>query len=35
VVFIPLDGQHQAILGFRPKEEIENVIKNVLKVEKP
>ena len=35
VVFIPLEGQPQAILGFRPKEEIENVIKNVLKVEKP
>ncbi len=35
VVFIPLNGQPQAILGFRPKEEIENVIKNVLKVEKP
>jgi len=35
VVFIPLEGQPQAVLGFRPKEEIENVIKNVLKVEKP
>ena len=35
VVFIPMEGQPQAILGFRPKEEIENVIKNVLKVEKP
>ncbi len=35
VVFIPLNGKPQAILGFRPKEEIENVIKNVLKVEKP
>jgi len=35
VIFIPKDGKPQAIMGFRPKEEIETVIKEVLKVEKP
>ncbi len=35
VVFIPKDGKPQAIMGFRPKEEIESAIKEILKVEKP
>lgn len=35
VVFIPKDGKPQAIMGFRPKEELEGVIKEILKVEKP
>ncbi|NPA37474.1 MAG: thioredoxin [Chlorobi bacterium] len=35
IVFIPKNGQPQAMLGFRPKEEIENAIKEILKVEKP
>ena len=35
VVFIPKEGQPQAIMGYRPKDQIETVIKEVLKVEKP
>ncbi len=35
VIFIPKDGQPQAVMGFRPKKEIESLIKEVLKVEKP
>jgi len=35
VVFIPKEGQPQAIMGYRPKEQIETVIKEVLKVDKP
>ncbi len=35
VVFIPKEGQPQAVLGFRPKEELESAIKEILKVEKP
>ena len=35
VIFIPKDGKPQAIMGFRPKAEIESAIKEILKVEKP
>jgi len=35
IVFVPKDGKPQAMLGYRPKEEIENAIKEILKVEKP
>ncbi len=34
VVFIPVDGQPQAVLGFQPKESLEQIITNVLKVQK-
>jgi thioredoxin len=32
IVFIPVNGQPQAIMGFRPKAEMEKVINSVLKV---
>lgn len=34
VVFIPLNGQPQAVMGFQPKEELEKIITEVLKVQK-
>ncbi len=34
IVFIPAEGDPQAVLGFRPKEEIEKMITEVLKVSK-
>lgn len=34
VVFIPLDGKPQAILGARPKADLEKMITEVLKVQK-
>ncbi|WP_245935022.1 thioredoxin [Breznakibacter xylanolyticus] len=34
VVFIPLEGQPQAVMGFQPKESLEQIISNVLKVQK-
>ncbi len=34
IVFIPLDGQPQAVMGFRPKEDMEKIITEVLKVTK-
>ena len=35
VILIPKEGKPQAIMGFRPKKEIEAAIKEILKVEKP
>ncbi len=34
VLFIPKDGKPQAMLGFRPKEDIEKIITDFLKVQK-
>ncbi|TAJ11572.1 thioredoxin [Marinilabiliaceae bacterium JC017] len=34
VVFIPVDGEPQAALGFRPQAELEKVIEEVLKIKK-
>lgn len=34
IVFIPLEGEPQAALGFRPKADLETMIKEILKVEK-
>ncbi len=34
VLFIPQDGKPQAMLGFRPKEDIEKIIAEFLKVKK-
>ena len=34
IVFIPMEGEPQAALGFRPKNDMETMIKEVLKVEK-
>ncbi|MCW3785651.1 thioredoxin [Plebeiibacterium sediminum] len=34
IVFIPVDGQPQAVMGFRPKEDMEKIILEVLKVSK-
>jgi thioredoxin len=34
IVFIPLDGDPQAAMGFRPKADLETMIKEILKVEK-
>ncbi len=34
IVFIPVDGQPQAVMGFRPKEEMEKMIQEVLNVSK-
>jgi len=34
IVFVPLEGEPQAALGFRSKDDMENMIKEILKVEK-
>jgi len=34
IVFVPLEGDPQAAMGFRPKADMENMIKEILKVEK-
>ncbi len=34
IVFIPVDGQPQAVMGFRPKEDMEKMITEVLQVTK-
>jgi len=34
IVFIPIEGQPQAVMGFRPKEDMEKIITEVLKVNK-
>lgn len=34
IVFVPLDGEPQAALGYRSKSDMETMIKDVLKVEK-
>ncbi|MCU4175205.1 thioredoxin [Carboxylicivirga sp. N1Y90] len=34
IVFVPLDGEPQAAMGFRPKNDMETMIKEILKVEK-
>ncbi len=34
IVFIPVDGKPQAAMGFRPKEDMENMITEILKVQK-
>ncbi len=34
IVFIPVEGQPQAVMGFRPKEEMEKIITEILKVSK-
>ena len=34
IVFIPKEGQPQAVMGFRPKEELEKIVTEVLKVNK-
>jgi thioredoxin len=34
IVFVPLDGEPQAAMGFRPKADLENMVKEILKVEK-
>ncbi|MBN2165344.1 MAG: thioredoxin [Marinilabiliaceae bacterium] len=34
VIFIPKEGQPQAVMGFRPKEELEKIVSEVLKVTK-
>ncbi len=34
VVFIPVDGEPQAVMGFRPQEEMEKMVTEVLKVQK-
>ncbi|MFT3740112.1 MAG: thioredoxin [Breznakibacter sp.] len=34
IVFIPMEGQPQAILGFRPKEDLQKMVTDVLKVQR-
>nr|WP_321408035.1 thioredoxin [uncultured Carboxylicivirga sp.] len=34
IVFVPLEGDPQAAMGFRPKADMETMIKEILKVEK-
>ena len=34
IVFIPLEGDPQAVMGFRPKADLETMIQEILKVEK-
>ncbi len=34
IVFIPLEGDPQAAMGFRPKADLETMVKEILKVEK-
>ncbi|MBI9060926.1 MAG: thioredoxin [Marinilabiliaceae bacterium] len=34
IVFIPMEGDPQAAMGFRPKTDLETMIKEILKVEK-
>lgn len=34
IVFIPMEGQPQAILGFRPKEDLQKMVTEVLKIQK-
>lgn len=35
IVFVPKDGQPQAVMGYRPQADLESIITEVLKVEKP
>ncbi|WP_075590902.1 thioredoxin [Labilibacter marinus] len=34
IVFIPVDGEPQAAMGFRPQADLEKMVKEILKVEK-
>ena len=34
IVFVPAEDQPQAVMGFRSKEDVENIISEVLKVTK-
>ena len=35
IVFVPKEGQPQAVMGYRPQADLESIITEVLKVEKP
>lgn len=35
IVFVPLTGQPQAVMGYRPQADLEQIITEVLKVQKP
>ena len=35
IVFVPKEGQPQAVMGYRPQDDLESIITEVLKVEKP
>lgn len=35
IVFVPKDGKPQAVMGYRPQADLESIIAEVLKVEKP
>ncbi|MFB6343362.1 thioredoxin [Saccharicrinis sp. FJH2] len=35
IVFVPKEGQPQAVMGYRPQSDLESIITEVLKVEKP